>query len=122
MINENECSTGSSGGKKGCNIAEINMDNVQFYRKHTPTECFFSAGKANSKILLKFTVKFADKTFRYVIHPDNNWLKLFSDSASVLIVDHQLNMLAGLTLNKEEVTQRISEASKNDDSLQGENE
>ena len=72
--------------------------------------------------MLKFTVTFADKTFRYWIHPDNNWLKLFSDSASVLIVDPQMNRLAGLTLNKEEVIQRISEASKNNDSLPEEDE
>lgn len=112
MTNENECSTGSFDGKVGCNIAEINMDHIQFYKKHTPTGCFFDAKKVNSKILLKFTVTFTDETFRYWINPDNNWLKLFSDSSSVLIVDPQFNMLAGLTLNKEEVIQRISEASK----------
>jgi len=96
-----------------CEIAEMNMENVQLYigqsGKDIQLEFSLSAGQDDSQVYLKFTVKVADKTLRYWIHPTDDWLQQFCQTCIVSIIGPSKNILANLNMPKDKLMEVLSD-------------
>ena len=98
---------------KACEIAEMNMEHVQFYigqiGKDIPLEFHLSAGQDGSQVYLKFFIKVEDETFPYWIHPTDDWLKRFCQTCQVSIIGPSKNILANLNMPKEKLMEILSD-------------
>jgi len=98
---------------QGCSIAEINMDNIRFFNDHKDKDFSqnvqFSARVEYSQVILRFSIIINDRRFDYTINPSDESGREFCRTGKVTIMDPQLNELAVITLDKNQVIDRLSQ-------------
>jgi len=94
-------------------IAEINMDNIRFFKEHKDKDfsgdVHFTARVENSKVFLRFLIIINDKRFDYTINPSDESGREFCNTGKVTINDPKLNKLAVITLDKNKVIAILSQ-------------
>lgn len=98
---------------EGLEIAEINMDNIQFFNnlkdKTISQDVQFTARVEDSKVFLRFLITINDNRFDYMINPSDESGKKFCKTGKAIIKDPTLNELAVITLDKTLVIERLSQ-------------
>jgi len=98
---------------RACAIAEINMDNIRFFKEHKDKDfsgdVHFTARVENSKVFFRFLIIINERRFDYTINPSDEAGRNFCRTGKVTIKDPKLNELAVMTLDKREVIDRLSQ-------------
>jgi len=98
---------------RACAIAEINMDNIRFFKEHKDKDfsqnVHFTARVENSKVFLRFLIIINERRFDYTITPSDEAGREFCRTGKVTIKDPKLDKLAVMTLDKNKVIDRLSQ-------------
>ena len=98
---------------EGLKIAEIDMDNIRFFKnlkdKNLSKDVQFTARAQDSKVFLRFLITIDGRCFDYTLNPSDESGKEFCKTGKVTIKDPKMNNLATITLNRNQVIDRLSQ-------------